>query len=658
MRMDLDVRILYNARLKEKICMVFTSLFSGMMPTLRFCFAAALLPNGGFENGGDGWTLKDGWGVVPGAGRRGGACAVYDTKGEKLPFPQISSATFPVKPGGLYRFEAYVKREGMKNNVQLFFSALTAEGKWIENTVGRRMVDNDVNAKGWDRYEGMTFYLPKNARFARLCVIGVGVKASGGVTGRISLDDFAVYEESSDVIDTLHSSVYRDLAADGDVRFVAPYHLDPGEHPADSLAAMFEWRDASGASKRMDGSVDGEKAEISLAVKDLAMGEHSVVCTLREKATGKILASATNAFTRVEKLPERMVWIDSHNRFIVHGRPFFSLGMSWSEMASRATNRVELLDLYAQGPFNSVNTYIRDLNTEDLDFFHSRNMMVKCNLKDAFLGVTGLWPMKEIKTEADEERYVAKIVNRCKDHPALLYWYTNDEFPLPLRKRATKRYWFIRALDDQHPAGGCLDKPHLVRLFMPSFDLIGTDPYPVGKLPDLSTATEWANKTREEVFGMRPLLQTVQAFDWSWYFPKGYFKNMHFPTRGEMRSLAWQHLIAGANGLSFFIFDGIFKRFEREEAMKHFQDVCAVAGEIKDLFPVLLSTEEPPKVLEKPTRLAVRTWRYEGAVYLAAADIKGNGGGHERIRLSDRMVEIDFPDDGVVVMRLDDKETK
>lgn len=630
----------------------------GMMPVVRLCFAAALLPNGGFESGGDGWSMKDGWAVVPRAGRHGGACAVYDTKGERLPFPQISSSAFPVKPGRIYRFEAFVKREGMKNNVQLFFSTLTAEGKWIENTVGRRMVDNDVNAKGWDRYEGTTFYLPKNAGLARLCVIGVGVKASGGVTGRVSLDDFAVYDEAGDVIDALHASVYRDLAVEGDVRFVAPYHLDPGEHPVETLAVTFDWRDASGAARRTPGTVDAEKAETTLDVKDLAMGEHPVVCTLRERATGNALATATNLFTRVEKLPERKVWIDSHNRFIVHGKPFFSIGMSWDEVMSRSTNRTEWLDIYAQGPFNTVNTYIRDLNTDDLDFFHSRSMMVKCNLKDAFLGMTGLWPMKEIKTEADEERYVAKIVNRCKDHPALLYWYTNDEFPLSLRKRAEKRYRFIRALDDQHPTGGCLDKPHLVRLFMPSFDIIGTDPYPVGKLPDLSTATGWASKAYDEVFGMRPLLQTVQAFDWAWYFPKGHFKNMHFPTRGEMRSLAWQQIIAGANGLSFFIFGGIFKHYEREEALKHFQDVCAVAGEVKDMAPVLLSVEEPPKVLEKPTRLAVRTWRHEGAVYLAAADIKGNGGGHERIRLSDRTVELDLPDDGVVVMRLDDKKMK
>ena len=94
---------------------------------------------------------------------------------------------------------------------------------------------------------------------------------------------------------------------------------------------------------------------------------------------------------------------------------------------------------------------------------------------------------------------MAKIVNRCKDHPALLYWYTNDEFPLSMRKRAEKRYRFIRALDDQHPTGGCLDKPHLVRLFMPSFDLVGSDPYPVGKLPDLSTATGWAATTRVQM---------------------------------------------------------------------------------------------------------------------------------------------------------------
>ena len=98
---------------------------------------------------------------------------------------------------------------------------------------------------------------------------------------------------------------------------------------------------------------------------------------LPRNANGKVLASATNVFTRVDKLPERKVWIDSHNRFIVHGKPFFSIGMSWDEVMSRSTNRTEWLDLYATGPFNTVNTYIRDLDKSDLDFFHSRGMMVK-----------------------------------------------------------------------------------------------------------------------------------------------------------------------------------------------------------------------------------------------------------------------------------------
>ena len=629
-----------------------------MMPMLRLCFAVALLPDGGFEQGGGGWSMPGGWQVQQGVGRHGGACAVYDTKGERLPFPQISSATFPVKPGGLYRFEAFVKREGMKNNVQLFFSALTAEGKWIENTVGRRMVDNDVTAKGWDRYEGMTFYLPKNARLARLCVIGCGVKASGGVTGKVSLDDFAVYDEAGDIVDALHCSAYRDMAADGIVRFVAPYHLDPSEHPVGSLSAEFAWKDAAGAARQSPGAVDSEKAEMSIDVKDIAMGENPVVCVLSEKATGKVLASVTNLFTRVERLPERKVWIDSRNRFIVNGKPFFSIGMSWDEVMSRSTNRTEWLDIYAQGPFNTVNTYIRDLNTDDLDFFHSRGMMVKGNIKDAFLGITGVWPMKEIKTESDEERFVAKIVNRCKDHPALLYWYSNDEFPLSMRKRAERRYRFIRSIDDQHPVIACLDKTHLVRMFMPSFDIIGSDPYPVGKLPDLSSASKWARETREAVFGMRPLLQTVQAFDWSWYFPKGHFKNMHFPTRGEMRSLAWQQIIEGANGLSFFIFGGIFKHYPREEAMRRFGDVCAVAGEIRDMVPAILSDEEAPKVLAMPKRVVARAWRFNGTVYLTVADVKGDGGGKVKIVLSDRTVELDMPDDGVLVKRLDDKEVK
>ena len=621
------------------------------MSMLAFCAvvaAASLLPNGDFEEGAESWNLGSGWKIEEKSGRRGGACAVFDTCGETNAYMALTSREFPVKPCGLYRFEAYVKSDDVKpRHLEVVMTCLGQNGRFLFNCIARKMKDNAVGTGGWSRYEGMSDYLPADARKARM-FIHIPL-ADKGVCCRFRVDDFSVFDEAVSPVDALYSSAYRDMAAEGVVRFVAPYHIDPKMYPADSIGAEFGWLDASGRARTVTVAVDDEKAEMSLDVSDLMMGAHPVTVTLSSKATGETLGAETNVFTRVAELPKRRVYVDSKKRYIVDGKPFFPIRMSWEDALIAPERREESMRIYKRGPFNMVNTYLRDLDKDRLDFFHSHGMMTMCNLKDIFVGVTGAFPPDGIVlTEADEEPYVKKIIARCKDHPALLYYSINDEFPLTMVQRSIRRHRLIRELDDDHPTLACLDKPHHVRAFMRAFDVIGTDPYPVGKNRDLSIAAGWARQAREGTFGLRMVSQTVQAFDWSWYFPPGTFPNMHFPTREEIRSMAWQQIAAGSWGLNFYSFGGLFKHFKGEEFDRRFGDVCAVASEVAAFIPVFCSDEPEPAVEGVPKGLVARAWRHDGKVrYVVANTTPGRIAGS--VTIGGERIAVDLSGNGVLL---------
>ena len=70
------------------------------------------LVNPGFENRSDGWSLPDGYSVVPGAGRKGGAALVC-VRPDPAQYT-LASQALKLKPSTQYTFGGWVKTEGVK----------------------------------------------------------------------------------------------------------------------------------------------------------------------------------------------------------------------------------------------------------------------------------------------------------------------------------------------------------------------------------------------------------------------------------------------------------------------------------------------------------------------------------------------------------------
>ena len=143
-------------------------------------------------------------------------------------------------------------------------------------------------------------------------------------------------------------------------------------------------------------------------------------------------------------------------------------------------------------------------------------------------------------------------VRQFRDHPALLAWYLNDELSLKYlpRLEAHRAGWLGENPD--HPTWAVLYQVHDVAAYFNTFDVIGTDLYPIGRKP-ASMAAVWTAETFRQVAKSRPLWQVPQLHNWADYAktPEDRAKG-RTPTLAEKRSMAWQCICEGATGLVFY----------------------------------------------------------------------------------------------------------
>jgi hypothetical protein len=135
-------------------------------------------------------------------------------------------------------------------------------------------------------------------------------------------------------------------------------------------------------------------------------------------------------------------------------------------------------------------------------------------------------------------------------------------------------------------------------------------------------AGDWARMSVAAARDRRPIWMVPQVFNWGTYNTD---TKSRPPTLPEMRSMAWQCIVEGAKGLIFYSWFDI-----RKDTVVPFAEqwplVKKMAGEIKDLEPVILSMDCVPEF-----RAVKRPWLhwmvrvYRGETYLIAVNDEGKG---------------------------------
>ena len=584
------------------------------------CLAAETLPtmpvNTGFEEGTAGWRIPGAlWRIEEGEGRNGSKCLVWENGDPKrYLFPRHQLA---LEAGGIYRFGAWVKvdsrADGGKRQSQpkVSLDYSNAEGKWIGADYAKPVGKPD--AEGWVRYEGMT--RPLHSATVRGNLFGFMPR---GATGRVRFDDFFFSYEGVRHVDAVVSSVYRDTASEGSVSFIATLFANPAKTPIETLSAMFVYRNADGAETEVPAdTLDAEHATIKLDVARLAAGSHPVTFVLHTKNDGREVGRATCSFTRAA-VPRRVAF-DRFGRTLVDSKPFFPLGMYARDVTP------DVLALYTNGtPYNCIMPYHMPSN-EMLDACRKAGLMVVCSVKDFVYGV-----------HTDHERFpsreasfahIAGMVRAAKDHPATLAWYTNDESPPRQVDTLRDLARMIHALDPDHPVWHVTNEPRKIGPFLGAYDVIGMDPYPVGRegaLGDIGKASECVRAVRENAFGTVPVWHVPQAFNWAWDAHRPRSKLYRYPTEEELVSMTWQPIAAGANGLFYYAFHRICLATTGAERAEYLRRAAVAAEEVKAKIPLILS-DPGPKVESVPQGMVCRTWTpAPGRVTLLAANATRN----------------------------------
>lgn len=551
------------------------------------------IANPGFEEGMAPWVYEGPeYTIEAGAGRNGGAALRFENTNTN--FYHFPRQRVNLRPGRAYRYEYWLKtelsyRDGRGANCCIEWN--DEKGKFLGGAYNQ---GGKSGTHDWTKIVSTTPRIPLNATNIRISPL-----VSGGVVGRCWFDDFVLTEVPPRPVGDLSVSAYRGLVSEGQVRIAVALELFQEDFP--DLGAL-EWRffrrDAEGRMFAIETEVfTRDQAEASFDASSLAEGKHTIVFTLADE-TGAEVGRAETVIEKVATLPKLRVMFDQHGRTLVDGEKFFPLGMYWANPLTE-----EDLDLYAKGPFNSIMPYVR-INRETLDRCQARGLKCCCNFIHDSLGESG--------------QRARALIAELKGHPAFLAWYVNDEKTAAEIPFLTRRYDMLLENDPDHPTWAVEDKPDEVRLFMKTFDVIGTDPYPLGRRP-LSMAADWARRTRRSVFGMRPMWMVPQAFDpaaYSYLRRKG--RANLAPTAEQISAMTWMTIAEGANGIFLYSFHDLKKEVNVPFA-ESWRDVCTAAEEVRQAIPILLM-DPAPVPAPAPYGVSVRAWRDEATVYVLAVN--------------------------------------
>ena len=570
-----------------------------------------------FERGAGRWNLPSRqWSVVDGIGLDGSRALQLEYGKGEIPVWIERNDKVRVEPGEAYRIEAWVNDSAFhakECSVSISFAVYDEKGYLIRG-VGAgasRVIDNIIRKDGFYRVEGTSRPLPANAAKARFYIC-----AKEGSHGRVLFDGFRAYPVSVNPLVDLCCSAYRNGAAEGEVRFSAGYAVNELKHDMKQIHAELKYVSPKGEESVAATLSDGV-ASATLPVSMFMYGTHKVYMSLMEG--GKVIGESSCDFTRHACLPVRRVYFDELNRTVVDDKPFFPLGMFFNDI------NAEDVAVCAKASFNCIMPYKRP-DVAKMDVCEAAGIKV-------IVPVTGFYEVQsgtnvQLAAEYDA-KHIRGMVERFRLHPATLAWYLADELTAPYAGLLEARNKMCHEKDPDHPTWVCLNRPWNVRLFVNGYDAVGMDPYPIGNPSSfgsgtIAQASEWAQAAQLGMYRSRAMWQVPQAFDWAYHAVKrGVNKTpeMRMPTRNEMRSMTWQAIACGANGIIYYYFEDAYRRGgTKEENVRRWADLCAVAREVKDNEAVLLSGPGPEPV-DVPKGVVCRTWKTsDGKVYLLACN--------------------------------------
>jgi hypothetical protein len=553
------------------------------------------------------WSRKPPFSISNESPHRGSRCLrIKNTNADSY---TLSSSPLTLEVGKRYEFSAWVRTEnvtGMDTGATVCVEWYGAKGQYLGGIYppGIKGTTSD-----WHRIKGLLGPIPKDAVHA-----SIACYLRKGMTGIAWWDDLELREYSGPLVDGITTNLYRNTTSGGRVLVKVGLNLSANGLAPEAIKAELEILDSQQGVINIVPAREttNREAAFEFDATTLAPATYELRCVVRS-ISGNNSSQISCPLERTDTPISRKAWIDAHRRLILNGQPFFPLGTYWSSISK------EQLDVYAQSAFNCLMPYSSP-SREQLDLAQNLGLKVIYSLKDYYAG-TQYCPT-QIKSASDERPAIEEKVKEMNDHPAIIAWYINDELPLSMTERLTAHRDWLEELDQEHPTWAVLYQVGEVRSYLPTFDVVGTDPYPIPNQP-AKIALDYARLTNDATFKYRAVWMVPQIMNKAAYLSDPVeIEKSRAPNFDEMRSMAWQCIAAGSNGLIFYSWFDLHHESKVEPFEQRWPEICRMAEEIKRFFPVLLSIDPAPQPVnvEAPEGLGWRIYGKGNYVYLIAVN--------------------------------------
>ncbi|MDO4575425.1 MAG: hypothetical protein Q4D98_09470 [Planctomycetia bacterium] len=509
-----------------------------------------------------------------------------------------------VKPGKSYIVSAWVKTQDVKNGqATLCMEWSDTQGKWL----GGAYAHGCTGTNDWTRIETLADVPAEAGRCSITCY---GKQATVGTAW---FDDVEIREYFPSLFQAIVTDRYRNQTLGGEVRVCVGVNVRRyTSFSADKIVLHVRQGDRK-ITTAQPVKLENGVVEFQLDTTPLAVGEYTLSCEAKNPERDR-METISISMKKLEKFPERKAYIDEHRRLILDGKPFFPLGLYFHYP------QAEDIDRLAASKFNCIMPYPA-LRWETLDQLYAKGIRTIYSVKDYYAGL-------HVKTDAEGiERTKAKVAE-MKSHPGIMAWYINDELPLTMLAELSARRDLMESLDPGRPTWAVLYQINQMRSYLPTFDIAGTDPYPIPGKP-IGMAWDWSRRTNEAGFGLRAVWQVPQIFNWGNYRKTAAEKAASkAPTYEEMRAMVWMNIAGGANGIICYSYYDLFRNDVQKEDdaatqqakfEKRWGEVSQIAEEVSEKIPVLLSVEKPLALVpaeDSSPDVAWRTYAMDGTTYL------------------------------------------
>ena len=571
-----------------------------------------MIVNPQFEDGAEGWPLREGYRPDANGGRNGTGALVYErTDPKKYP---LLHQTVRLEPGARYWFSAWIKTEGVtagKYGGATVCMEYCKGGKWLTGEYPRGV----VGTKDWTHVQAVTT-VPKDAEE---CWLTLYMRPEA--TGKAWFDDvtitphkprWVVYiiRPSRETLTPEEGRVLFGTCMDG--LFCKP----PDKINAADLACRIEAICAGQVVR--DGVWPVREDRIAADIGKLPEGTARLRLTLLDTRHRWILSKTEIPLTVASRrgpLPANFCVIDARGRAVVNGKPFLPVGLYHHSFRTR-----EDLETIAKSPFNCImpynSLYMRFSGSqkkgvagvaEVMDACDEKGLRVIFSIKDVYEGTH--WAALRALGAQGETAVVEKAVASFLEHPALLAWYINDELPTTMLDRLTARRREVNRLDPFHPTWAVFCSFGEVPFYGPTCDVVGVDPYPI--------RDEKSRDMKGVQFGMDMATRAVgtpegmavwavpQIMNWACYDAQArkdrayYQAKFRDPTEYEMLSMSLLCAIQGAKGFIYYSYSdlsGVINANAKPDFERRWPEVCKMAEEMVSLAPFLLSDTDGPAV--------------------------------------------------------------